>query len=237
MLTVDVGNSSVGVARHVRTHVGVELSLEIAAEPLIAAALVDGACAGIAVSEPRWLAFCDAVRARGLPEPRRLSGIPLPLADERLASTAGQDRLALALAVGAGPAIAVDAGTALTLDVLDAEGVYRGGFIAPGPSASLFGLSQATHALPALGGTPSRLELGVDTTGALSAGAWGLAVGGVDRLLEEALASLGAQAQRARVLVTGGWGAAWAAASRHTQRLEVDPLLVHRGLARWAATS
>ena len=76
------------------------------------------------------------------------------------------------------------------------------------------------------------LRPGTDTATALAAGAWGLAVGGVDRLVEEALAALGG-APGVRVVATGGWGAAWRQSSRHAG-IELDPALVHHGIRRWA---
>ena len=174
----------------------------------------------------------EAFAARGLAAPRRLEGPPLVLADPRLAHTAGSDRLANALAVD-GPAVVVDAGTAVTLDLVAADGTYLGGFIAPGPRAALAGLAQATAALPGLLGEPVPIEPGVETLGALSAGGWGLGVGGVDRLVRAARAhpAVGASAV---VWATGGWGAAWAEASDH-EAIRRDPLLVHRGIRRWAA--
>lgn len=234
MFTVDVGNSSVGVLDHREE----SPSLRTFADLVEAAALLSGADAetvGISVSPPRWEALCAAVQERGGRAPRRLSGVPIALADERLATSAGQDRLALALAVAPGPGVVVDAGTAVTVDIVDAEGVYRGGYIAPGATVALSGLSQATHALPPLVGESVELTPGVDTQRALSAGTWGLMLGGVDRLVEEALASLGAAAGRAPLLVTGGWGEAWIARSRHGHRARHEPKLVHEGVRRWAA--
>ncbi len=68
-------------------------------------------------------------------------------------SSVGADRLANALAVQSKygqPAIIVDLGTATTLDVLDASGVYAGGAIAPGIETSLEGLFRAAFQLPRL---------------------------------------------------------------------------------------
>ncbi|MDG4866896.1 type III pantothenate kinase [Guyparkeria sp. 1SP6A2] len=54
---------------------------------------------------------------------------------------------------GAAPAVVINAGTAITLDVLDASGAHLGGVILPGWRASLDGLRRAAPGLaPAVGG-------------------------------------------------------------------------------------
>jgi pantothenate kinase type III len=74
---------------------------------------------------------------------------------------------------------------------------------------------------------------GAETSGAIAAGTWGMAVGGTDRLVEAALATL-PEEPSPRLLATGAWGAAWASTSRHPG-IEVDTALVHRGMRVWAA--
>jgi type III pantothenate kinase len=223
LLTVDVGNSSVGVA----SWDGESAVLRSFARPEDAAALVDGEALVLSVNAERLEAFRRAV---GGVELTVLEGVPLPLADPRLAETAGRDRLAVAMALLPGSAIAVDAGTAVTLELVDGDGVYHGGFIAPGPAAGLAGLHAAAPALPLLPGGPVPIAPGGETLAALSAGAWGLAVGGVDRLVTEARRALGGNVP---VIATGGWGRDWAAASA-LEGVRVDPLLVHRGILAWA---
>ena len=82
-------------------------------------------------------------------------------------------------------------------------------------------------------GWPSPLHVGGETLSALSAGLWGQAVGGVDRLVELAREAL-APARDVRLVATGGWGASWAADSAHAG-IECDAQLVHRGITRWAS--
>lgn len=232
MITLDVGNSSVGVGRLRDGELVVWRGQDLAdvARRLVALA-DDGEVVGIDVAPARWKALGAAIEQAGGEAPRRLQGVPLQLADERLAGSAGADRMAAALAV-TGPAVVVDAGTAVTLELVAAGGIYLGGFIAPGPRAALAGLAASTAVLPALEGGRVPIVPGVETTGALSAGAWGLAVGGVDRLVEQALAQPGLG--DATVWATGGWGARWAADSRRDD-VRVDEVLVHRGIRRWAA--
>ena len=248
MRTVDVGNSSVSVG----VWEGDRCRVTRCADLEQAVSLLGASAVGIAVSGPRWEALQAALVAAGSEPVRRLQGVPrtLALAAPSLAGSAGSDRLAAALAVGPGPAVVVDAGTAVTVDIVDGAGAYCGGFIAPGPAAGLAGLARATEALPDLPAKAVDLVPGLETQGALSAGAWGLAVGGVDRLVQAALESLSEAAGRqaparesaagsrcVELWATGGWGAAWAAASRleGAEAIQVDPALVHRGVAAWAA--
>ncbi len=86
------------------------------------------------------------------PRPGRDFPVPIPhaLAD---ASTVGQDRLlnALGAFARAGQAcVVIDAGTAVTVDFVDGEGVFQGGAIAPGVNMMLRSLHEHTAALPAL---------------------------------------------------------------------------------------
>lgn len=224
--TVDVGNSSVGVA----TWDARGARFAQFREPEDAARTIEGPAAVIAVNATRFERFraaLDPGTRAGLVRP---AGIPLPVADPRLGASAGADRLAAALALLPGPAIAVDGGTALTVDLVDGGGVYRGGYIAPGPRAALAGLVRAAPALPMLAGEPVSSQPGLDTRQALAAGTWGLFVGGVDRLVTTARELLGAGVP---VVATGAWGLHWAAASALTD-LAVDELLVHRGIRIWA---
>ena len=67
----------------------------------------------------------------------------------------GRDRLvaawmAVELNDGAGPVIVVDAGTAVTIDLVDRELTFQGGYIFPGADSNFQQLVQNTDALPAL---------------------------------------------------------------------------------------
>jgi type III pantothenate kinase len=77
------------------------------------------------------------------------------------ASTLGQDRLLCAFGAYARARQAcavVDAGTAVTVDFVDGEGVFHGGVIAPGAQMMLDAMHEKTAQLPkvALGGPPLR---------------------------------------------------------------------------------
>lgn len=64
--------------------------------------------------------------------------------------TLGADRLcnaAAAWAASLAPALVIDAGTAVTVDLVDAGGVYRGGAILPGQSLTLRALGAGAEQL------------------------------------------------------------------------------------------
>lgn len=232
--TVDVGNSSIGVGRW--SDGG--FTVERFREPEQAAARLageQGEVAVVSVAPSRLAALLAALPRERAQRVRVLTRAPDDLASEELLSSAGADRIAVVLAARPGPVVVIDAGTAVTVEIVDASGRYVGGFIGAGPAAAASGLAAGAAQLPRLGGQRSLIVPGTRTDAALSAGLWGMAVGGVDRLVDEALAALPGT-PHPRLVGTGGWGAAWAADSRH-HGVVVDSDLVHRGIARWAGWS
>ena len=123
-----------------------------------------------------------AFKAAGLEAPIQI-GRDLPLTlrhtlDESGERTVGQDRLLNALAAHrtTGQAcVVVDAGTAVTVDFIDGEGVFQGGLIAPGLNMMLRAMHQQTESLPEVEfelpgeepafapNTPDAMRLGVAT--------------------------------------------------------------------------
>ncbi len=98
--------------------------------------------------------------------------IALPKPDE-----IGADRLVNAIGLKAHydvPAIVIDFGTATTFDVIDAQGRYAGGVIAPGINLSLNALQNAAARLPNISIEKPDRVVGVDTVGAMRSGMyWG----------------------------------------------------------------
>jgi type III pantothenate kinase len=121
----------------------------------------------------------------------------------------GIDRLLNALAVNrvrpAGrPAIVVDMGTAMTVNLISAGGVFEGGAIYAGPMTALGALHTATSSLPLLG--PDVLEspppaVGKSTDEAMAAGAYWGAVGAARQLIEQMAATC---TEPPEVFLTGG---------------------------------
>ncbi|HHN77577.1 MAG TPA: type III pantothenate kinase, partial [Phycisphaerales bacterium] len=98
-------------------------------------------------------------------------------------STVGVDRLLNAYAAfdrAKQACIIVDAGTAVTVDFVDGEGVFQGGVIAPGVRMMLDALHQNTHALPSISfqtPDPGRGPFGKDTSHAMRLGVRSAVVG------------------------------------------------------------
>ena len=140
----------------------------------------------------------------------------------------GVDRfLAMLAAVEAGPALLVGVGTALTCDLLDGDGLHRGGRIAPSPVLMRQALHARAPVLPEHGGTYA--EFADDTNHALASGCDGAALALVERSLEQAERLLGARP----VLWLHGGGAAALRARLPAHQWVPDAVL--RGLACWHA--
>jgi type III pantothenate kinase len=126
------------------------------------------------------------------------------LAPERV----GLDRLAAAVAANAirakdRPAIVVDAGSAITVDLVAADGAFEGGAILPGfrmAAEALYGADQLPLALLEPNDQPPP-ALGKDTGGAIRSGLFWGAVGAVREIVERLSAD---QPKRPEVFVTGG---------------------------------
>ncbi len=124
--------------------------------------------------------------------------------------TFGADRIALCAwsrhLFAERPVIAVDIGTAITFDVLDAAGRYRGGLIMPGIDMMAGALNTKTAQLPQVGiERPSSL-LGRSTGECIRNGIFWGAVWQIAGLIEAIGAELVAESGQApaEVLVTGG---------------------------------
>jgi len=131
--------------------------------------------------------------------------IPIPL-EMRLkdSSTVGVDRLlgALTAYVNTQSACAViSCGTALVVDCVDAEGVFRGGAIAPGLAMAAQSLHAHTAQLPIADLSPPAGPLGLNTMEALNLGLYAQMQGAVRHLLELYADMLGVWPH---VVATGG---------------------------------
>ena len=124
----------------------------------------------------------------------------------------------------------VDCGTAVTVDALDASGVFRGGVISPGVTLMRASLTQSTQGIHATAGNPGSC-LAQTTADAVAAGVFYSLAGAIDRILDEQAIALNATP---RVLLTGGDAPAVQALLRHTT--EFVPDLVLEGVARLSST-
>jgi type III pantothenate kinase len=166
----------------------------------------------------KGIAFCSVVPKASAPCRRFARQLSLPVLelDHRTIAgvgidypkpeTIGADRLANAVAVhelcGA-PALVVDFGTAVTFDVVDKNGNYAGGIIAPGLSAMTDYLHEKTALLPRIEIREPKRIIGKNTEEAMLIGA----VRGYRGLIRGLLADLKSElrARRLPVVATGGY--------------------------------
>jgi type III pantothenate kinase len=183
------------------------------AGPALTATLLDALaqrCSRISLA--RTQRRCDGVRI-AYAQPRRLG------VDRFLALLAAHAR-------GAQPALVVGVGTALTIDLIDADGLHRGGRIAPSPTLMRDALHRRAPHLPASGG--DYVEFAADTLAGLASGCDGAAIALITRSRALADDLLGTPP---RVLLHGGGGAALLP---HLDGVIAAPALVLEGLARWS---
>ncbi|HYC77329.1 MAG TPA: type III pantothenate kinase [Planctomycetota bacterium] len=156
---------------------------------------------------------------------------PFPVRHPYAPPTApGADRLAAALAAWkrlGGRAVVVDAGSALTVDAVSADGAFLGGAIAPGFRALAAALAGAAPALAAGTVAAAAPYPATSTADAVAAGLHGAARGLVRELVTRAEASFGG---RAPLVVTGG-DADLVAGFLGDRRPDVVPELTLEGVA------
>lgn len=230
LLTVDAGNSTLDLMLHTsgmrrRFEHGQSTTAECAA--FLSDAAIDD-CVAVSVRAGALDEFLALLRARGVR--CRVAGAelrcPLPL-DYDTPNTLGADRWLGALAAHRryGRAIVVDCGSATTVNLVAADGTFRGGPIAPGVSAFLEGMAAVTPALPRPDVLAEPMMPPRSSQAAVDAGVLVGYCGLVERLVADLLRAAGGPAQ---VVVTGGR----AELLRKHSRLRVAhvPDLVHQGL-------
>ncbi len=122
----------------------------------------------------------------------------------RRPETVGIDRLLAALAayrIYGAPLIVVDIGTAVTVDVLSAEGEFLGGIIAPGPRICAEALAEKTSLLPQVELQPPSELIGRSTEEAIKSGVVYGTTELVDGLVRRIREQIG---EPAEVVATGG---------------------------------
>jgi len=140
----------------------------------------------------------------------------------------GADRLVNAVAAHqeyGGPLIIVDFGTATTFDVVDADGNYQGGLIAPGVNLSLEALHTAAAQLPRIAVARPKQVIGKTTVTAMQSGVYWGYVSLIEGIVERICHEFG---RELRVIATGGLATLFVEA---TEIIEIsDQDLTLRGL-------
>ena len=184
------------------------------------------------VVPPREAEVMELFDAAGLPVPHRIHPAISPVFPSRYRSmdTLGADRYCAVLAArhryGA-PAIVVDCGTATTVNVLDGDGVFLGGAIAPGVETALRALHTRTAQLPSLDLPAEPPLIGTDTAGCMQSGAVHgsrFAIAG----MVDALKKL--TGDSTPVILTGGNAPLLLAAGLAVTPMRHDPHLCFRGI-------
>jgi type III pantothenate kinase len=141
-------------------------------------------------------------------------------------TTVGPDRLVNT--VGAhdrhgGDLIVVDFGTATTFDVVDLDGAYVGGVIAPGVNLSLEALHMAAAALPHIDVARPARAIGTNTVACMQSGVYWGYVGLVEGIVREVRRE---RDRPMRVIATGGLASLFAQGTDLFHSIE-DDLTMH----------
>ena len=134
----------------------------------------------------------------------------------------GADRLVNALAAHeryGGPLVVIDFGTATTFDVVEADGAYVGGVIAPGVNLSLKALHEAAARLPRIGIGRPQAVIGRSTVPAMQSGIYWGYVG----LIEGLVARIRGEFDRPlKVVATGGLAPLFSEGTMVMERIDPD---------------
>lgn len=143
-------------------------------------------------------------------------------------SEVGADRMADVVAARAdygAPVVVVDLGTTTNFEVVDVEGAFAGGIIAPGVALGARSLAAAAARLPMVELRAPASVIGRNTRAAMQSGVVLGEVARIDGLLDAISGELG---ENAPVVVTGDGAEAMVALLRH--EATVDDTLTLRGL-------
>jgi type III pantothenate kinase len=133
----------------------------------------------------------------------------------------GMDRMVNAYGAArlyGGPAVVIDAGTAITWDAVDDKGRFVGGAIAPGPGTMAFALKHRSAMLPEVRVKKPKTYIGHDTEECIRVGIYHGTVGMVRELAAGIAKQLGG---KAKVILTGGAAPLFAADIKNA-RLDED---------------
>ena len=148
----------------------------------------------------------------------------LPRVDQ--GTTVGPDRLVNTVAghdLHGGDLILVDFGTATTFDVVDHDGAYVGGVIAPGVNLSLEALHMAAAALPHIDVAKPVTAIGTNTVACMQSGVYWGYVGLVEGIVRQVRRE---RTRPMKVIATGGLASLFAQGTDIFHSIE-DDLTMH----------
>lgn len=177
--------------------------------PLVKGAKVQKKNGVIVVSsvKPAWTQLVADICKKEFDEKIKIIGkdVPLPIetaVDDNM--EVGTDRLvsaAAAFAVVQDTVVVADLGSAVTIDLVDEEGVFLGGCILPGFELSAKALHNGTAALPEVEVTRPSDPVGANTRQAINCGLYYSAVGALETAVRRYAEQIGKWPQ---LIVTGG---------------------------------
>ncbi|MBC2836791.1 type III pantothenate kinase [Paragemmobacter straminiformis] len=141
-------------------------------------------------------------------------------------TTVGPDRLVNTVAAHdrhGGDLIVVDFGTATTFDVVDVDGAYIGGVIAPGVNLSLEALHMAAAALPHVDVSRPARAIGTNTVACMQSGVYWGYIGLVEGIVREVRKE---RDRPMKVIATGGLASLFAQDTALFDSVE-DDLTMH----------
>lgn len=217
LLTADIGNTSItlglfeddALVEEFRLASDKDLPLEeyeVLLKSLFKQFVIDG-CIISSVVEELNKKFQNAVRNVFKIEPLFLNteintGIQIKLKNPK---EAGADRIANAAGAYVlykKPVIVIDFGTATSFDIVNSNGEFIGGVIAPGLNLQLKSLNTFTSKLPRIDVAVSEKAIGDNTIDAILSGVIRGAACMIDGLVEQCEAELG---EKATIVATGGY--------------------------------
>ncbi len=147
--------------------------------------------------KPAWTKIVRQIAANSLGENILVIGedIPLPMTcwlDEP--DKVGTDRVvsaAAAYAVAQDAVVVADFGTAVTIDLVDANGIFKGGVICPGFEISAKALKENTAQLPNIKVTRPKAPYGKNTTDAINCGLYYSILGAMQEVIRRYAEEIG----------------------------------------------
>ncbi|MEG1622593.1 MAG: type III pantothenate kinase [Alistipes sp.] len=206
-LLIDIGNSSVKLAivdagRIVAEQRSKQFDWSLLAE-LIRVHPVEHAL--VCSTREKTTGIAKMLMDHGVDTLEFTASTPVPIGiDYQTPETLGRDRVAAAVGASVcypGRAVLiVDFGTAVTIDLLTADGVFRGGTISAGMQMRFRALHDYTARLPLCSATEEILLLGKTTTSAIEQGV----MNGLTAEVEGAICHMQAEIDDLLIIFTGG---------------------------------
>lgn len=137
----------------------------------------------------------------------------------------GADRIVNAVAAYqryGGPCIVIDIGTAISFDVINQEGDYLGGAIAPGIGISSEALFSRTSKLPKVELEEPKNVIGKNTVEAIQSGVVYGFIGLVDNVIANILSEMKLKKKDVKIVATGGYAKLIASKSKYIEEYDYD---------------